>query len=53
MIGQKGTASLSGWDMACCDKANTEDMKSIACEVSRMDKACAEHDIVKAEKQHL
>lgn len=50
VIGQKGTPSLSGWDTACCDKANTDDMKSIACEVSRMDKACAGHDIVGAEK---
>lgn len=50
VIGQKGTPCLTKWDVTCCDKANAKDVKSIACEVSRIDKACAVHNIVESDK---
>lgn len=44
VIGQKGTPCLTGWDMACCDQANTEDVKSVVFKVSRVDKDVFEAD---------
>lgn len=48
VIGQKGTACLTGWDMACCDNANAEDVKSSACPAPRHSMR-AVHNIIEAD----